>query len=177
MLRTAFTDTWEEIDSFWFHRLVNIDRDSFQLNINLHCRSDKSFVDDLVASGYCKHESNLCVARCWGLSLVSMICSSLYFKCLILTVASLPWFEFLHHPDFVARRFVLRTLHRAVAPIRSNGFPRVLWVVDTMLIVFSHNQRNADIGTLFFSTSNIKEIAFTTQHTILTPVWPDLENI
>ena len=40
--------------------------------------SDKSFVDDLVASGYCKHESNLCVARCWGLSLVSMICSSLF---------------------------------------------------------------------------------------------------
>ena len=80
MLRTAFTDTWEEIDSFWFHRLVIIDKDYCQLLLRLLGGSDKSFVDDLVASGYCKHESNLCVARCWGLSLVSMICSSLLFE-------------------------------------------------------------------------------------------------
>ena len=80
MLRTAFTDTWEEIDSFWFHRLVIIDKDYFQLILRLLGGSDKSFVDDLVASGYCKHESNLCVARCWGLSLVSMICSSLFLE-------------------------------------------------------------------------------------------------
>ena len=27
----------------------------------LHCALDKSFADDLVASGYCKCESNLCI--------------------------------------------------------------------------------------------------------------------
>ena len=46
----------------------------------LNGESDKSFVDDLVASGYCKHERYLCISRCWGLSLVSMICSSLISK-------------------------------------------------------------------------------------------------
>ena len=99
MLRTAFTDTWEEIDLFWFHRLVIIDKDYFQLILRLLRGSDKSFVDDLVASGYCKHESNLCVARCWGLSLVSMICSSLFFK------VSLPWFSY-QGPGFVFRWFL-----------------------------------------------------------------------
>jgi hypothetical protein len=37
-----------------------------------------SFVDDLVSPGYCKHERYLCISRYWGLSLVSMICSSLF---------------------------------------------------------------------------------------------------
>ena len=93
MLLFAPTDTWEEIDLFWFHRLVTIAKDYYQLLLRLLGGSDRSFVDDLVVSGYCKHESNLCVARCWGLSRVSMICSSLLFEfengfgCSVITVA------------------------------------------------------------------------------------------
>ena len=39
---------------------------------------DKSLVDDLVQTGYCKRESSLCTTRRWGLSRVPMICSFLF---------------------------------------------------------------------------------------------------
>ncbi len=81
MLFTAYAVTWEEIDLFWFHQLVTYRQiDYCQLLLRLNGGSDKSFVDDLVASRYCKCESSLCTTRHWGLSLVSMICSSLFLK-------------------------------------------------------------------------------------------------
>ena len=83
MLSTTFDVTWEVIALCWFHQLVIIDKDFNQLLVILNVGSDKSFVDDLVASGYCKCESCLCTTRHWGLSRVPMICSSLFPNCLI----------------------------------------------------------------------------------------------
>ena len=61
MLFTAYAVTWEEIDLFWFHQLVTYRQiDYCQLLLRLNGGSDKSFVDDLVASRYCKCESSLC---------------------------------------------------------------------------------------------------------------------
>ena len=57
--------------------------DYYQLLLMLNSEGDKSFVDDLVSSGYCKYERYLCISRYWGLSLVSMICSSLFSKMLL----------------------------------------------------------------------------------------------
>ena len=47
-------------------------------NHKLIFRNDKSFADDLVASGYCKHRSSLCATTCWDFSRVPTICSSLF---------------------------------------------------------------------------------------------------
>ena len=55
---------------------LTIDKDYCQLLIRLNGGSDKSIVDDFVASGYCKCESGLCATIHWGLSRVPMICSS-----------------------------------------------------------------------------------------------------
>ena len=44
------------------------------------CAVDKSFVDDLVASGYCKCESKPCLTIHWGFSRVPTICSLLLFN-------------------------------------------------------------------------------------------------
>ena len=52
--------------------------DYYQLLLMLNGEGDKSFVDDLVASRYCKCESSLCATRHWGLSCVPMICSNLF---------------------------------------------------------------------------------------------------
>ena len=60
----------------WFHRLV-ISLKIYPTHHRLHLAGDKSFADDLVASGYCKHESNLCVTICWDFCRVPSICSSL----------------------------------------------------------------------------------------------------
>ena len=54
----------------WFHELVNC-RQWLPLTIpKLTVLLDKSFVDDLVYTGYCKCESSLCTTRHWDLSRV-----------------------------------------------------------------------------------------------------------
>ena len=89
MLSTTFDVTWEVIALRWFHQLVIIDKDFNQLLVILNVGSDKSFVDDLVASGYCKCERCLCTSRHWGLSRVPMICSSLFPNCQYMICSSL----------------------------------------------------------------------------------------
>ena len=60
----------------WFHRLVPSSK-IFPTQHKLSFAGDKSFADDLVASGYCKCESNLCVTIHWDFCRVPSICSSL----------------------------------------------------------------------------------------------------
>ena len=60
----------------WFHRLV-ISSKIIPTHHKWHLVGDKSFADDLVASGYCKYESNLCVTIYWDFCRVPSICSSL----------------------------------------------------------------------------------------------------
>ena len=60
----------------WFHRLVTSSK-NYPTHHMLHLVGDKSFADDLVASGYCKYESNLCVTIYWDFCRVPSICSSL----------------------------------------------------------------------------------------------------
>ena len=60
----------------WFHRLVTSLK-NYPTHHMLHLVGDKSFADDLVASGYCKCESNLCVTIHWDFCRVPSICSSL----------------------------------------------------------------------------------------------------
>ena len=59
----------------WFHRLVSSSK-NFPTHYKLSFVSDKSFADDLVASGYCKCESKLCLTIHWGFCRVPTICSS-----------------------------------------------------------------------------------------------------
>ena len=78
MLFTAFAITWKWIAFAWF-RLLDI---YWQKLIPTWYRSmskcDKSFIDDLAASRYCKYESSLCATICWGFSYVPTICSPFY---------------------------------------------------------------------------------------------------
>ena len=80
MLPTIRCLTWEEIGSAWFHQLVNCRQRLMSTIPKLTTAVDKSFVDDLVQTRYCKCESSLCTTRHWDLSCVPMICSSLIWK-------------------------------------------------------------------------------------------------
>ena len=65
MLLIARTFTCKAIGSSWFRRLIP----SLKIpsaNRNIRCACGKSFTDDLVASGYCKRESKLCLTIRWG---------------------------------------------------------------------------------------------------------------
>ena len=65
MLLIASTFTCKVIGLSWFRRLVPSLKIS-PANRNIRCACGKSFTDDLVASGYCKRESKLCLTIRWG---------------------------------------------------------------------------------------------------------------
>ena len=97
----------------WFQRLVTSSK-NYPTHHKISFASDKSFADDLVASGYCKCESNLCVTIHWDFCRVPSICSSLIqllnSSCGYRLRYSLWWactrFFFVHSPQ-VARCIVL----------------------------------------------------------------------